>query len=92
MARLERNPGLCFAPVLTMPEAADHPHHRERGSFVSAGGIVQPAPAPRFSRTGAAPPSAAPRIGENSAEILADWLDLGGQQTAAVGRWDQRDC
>jgi alpha-methylacyl-CoA racemase len=92
MARLERNPGLCFAPVLTMPEAADHPHHRERGSFVSAGGIVQPAPAPRFSRTGAAPPSAAPRIGENSAEILADWLDLGGQQTAAVGRLDQRDC
>lgn len=74
VARLEGNPQLCFAPVLAMPEAANHPHHRERGSFVSAGGVLQPAPAPRFSRTGTALPSAAPGIGENSAEILADWL------------------
>lgn len=41
----------CVAPVLTMREAPDHPHLRARGTFVEVAGIVQPAPAPRFSRT-----------------------------------------
>jgi crotonobetainyl-CoA:carnitine CoA-transferase CaiB-like acyl-CoA transferase len=41
----------CFAPVLTMAEAPQHEHLRARGTFVSVDGIVQPAPAPRFSRT-----------------------------------------
>ena len=41
----------CFAPVLGIGEAPAHPHHRERGTFVEVDGIVQPAPAPRFSRT-----------------------------------------
>src|SRR6202050_673445 len=44
----------CFAPVLTMEEAPRHPHNVARGSFVEVGGVVQPAPAPRFSRTPAA--------------------------------------
>jgi hypothetical protein len=44
----------CFAPVLAMGEAPAHPHNRERGSFVDVGGDLQPAPAPRFSRTPAA--------------------------------------
>ncbi len=52
----------CFAPVLTMAEAPTHPHNLARGTFVEVDGIVQPAPAPRFSRTqGAirqAPPAA----------------------------------
>jgi len=41
----------CVAPVLTMSEAPDHPHNRERETFKTAGGITQPAPAPRFSST-----------------------------------------
>lgn len=39
----------CFAPVLDFDEAVAHPHNRARGSFVAAGGVVQPAPAPRYS-------------------------------------------
>ena len=41
----------CFAPVLDPDEAPHHPHLRERGTFTEVGGVVQPAPAPRFSRT-----------------------------------------
>jgi alpha-methylacyl-CoA racemase len=46
----------CFAPVLSMEEAPKHPHNAERGTFVRVGGVVQPAPAPRFSSTPAAAP------------------------------------
>ena len=46
----------CFAPVLGFDEAAAHPHLAGRGTFVEAGGVVQPAPAPRFSATPAVPP------------------------------------
>jgi alpha-methylacyl-CoA racemase len=42
---------VCFAPVLSLSEAPHHPHMAERKTFVSHNGIVQPAPAPRFSRT-----------------------------------------
>ena len=64
---------VCFAPVLTMSEAARHRHNVERGTFVDVAGTVQPAPAPRFSRTDAqiAMPPAHP--GQHSAEILRDW-------------------
>jgi alpha-methylacyl-CoA racemase len=64
---------VCFAPVLKMSEAARHPHNVERGTFVDIAGTVQPAPAPRFSRTTAevAMPPAHP--GQHSAEILHDW-------------------
>jgi alpha-methylacyl-CoA racemase len=41
----------CFAPVLDMLEAPAHPHHRVRGTYTEVDGVVQPAPAPRFSRT-----------------------------------------
>jgi alpha-methylacyl-CoA racemase len=44
----------CFAPVLTMAEAPYHPHNVARGTFIEVDGVVQPAPAPRFSRTPAA--------------------------------------
>ncbi|MFZ6678504.1 CaiB/BaiF CoA transferase family protein [Undibacterium sp. Tian12W] len=64
---------ICFAPVLDMAEAPEHPHNQARANFTDIEGIVQPAPAPRFSRT--APeismPPAAP--GQHSAEILHDW-------------------
>ncbi len=63
----------CFAPVLTMPEAAEHPHMKARGTIVEEYGLPQPAPAPRFSRTpGAiARPPAWP--GQHTDEVLADW-------------------
>ncbi|MFL6709721.1 MAG: CoA transferase, partial [Massilia sp.] len=64
---------VCFAPVLDMAEAPAHPHNAARGTFVEVGGVVQPAPAPRFSRTPGevtAPPS---RPGADSVAILADW-------------------
>jgi alpha-methylacyl-CoA racemase len=61
----------CVAPVLRPSEAPDHPHHRARGSFVPVGETRQPAPAPRFSRTPAAPPARPPAIGEHTDEVLA---------------------
>lgn len=63
----------CFAPVLSMSEAPSHPHNQERGTFVERNGVVQPAPAPRFSRTTAEiqRPPAFP--GQHTDEILSDW-------------------
>jgi len=52
----------CFAPVLDWDEAAEHPHNVARGTFLRVEGILQPAPAPRFSRTELTPPQA-PRVG-----------------------------
>ncbi len=62
----------CFAPVLDRDEAPDHPHLRARATFVAVDGVVQPAPAPRFSRT----PAATPRpIAErpDAADVLSAW-------------------
>ena len=64
---------VCFAPVLTMSEAAEHPHNVERATFVTANGAMQPAPAPRFSRTPAAIGVAPAHPGQHSREILEDW-------------------
>lgn len=47
---------VCFAPVLSMEEAPGHPHNDQRGTFVHIDGVIQPAPAPRFSRTRADTP------------------------------------
>lgn len=60
----------CFAPVLSMREAARHPHNAARGTFVEAGGVVQPAPAPRFDQTPATLPPSAPRVGEHTRALL----------------------
>jgi len=67
----------CFAPVLTTDEAAQHRHNRARGTYVEIDGIIQPAPAPRFSRTiPELPIPPQPPSGRDEAEaILADWLD-----------------
>lgn len=46
----------CYAPVLSLTEAPDHPHNTARGTFTTAGGIVQPGPAPRYSRSPTVPP------------------------------------
>ncbi|HET6965723.1 MAG TPA: CaiB/BaiF CoA-transferase family protein, partial [Acidimicrobiales bacterium] len=63
----------CFAPVLSPEEAAEHPHNAARGTFIRPEGILQPAPAPRFSRTVpelSGPPA---RPGEHTDATLADW-------------------
>ena len=64
---------VCFAPVLKMSEAAQHPHNVERGTFVDIGGTVQPAPAPRFSRTPTEIDLPPAHPGQHSADILRDW-------------------
>ncbi len=62
----------CFAPVLAMSEAPDHPHNRARGSFVEVDGVTQPAPAPRFSRTPAALPQGAHPAGGDTLAVLRE--------------------
>lgn len=63
----------CFAPVLSMEEAPQHPHNAARKSFVEVGGVVQPAPAPRFSRTPVTPPTPPQAIGADAPAVLASW-------------------
>ncbi|HET7399157.1 MAG TPA: CaiB/BaiF CoA-transferase family protein [Intrasporangium sp.] len=74
----------CVTPVLTMAEAPTHPHNVARGTLPRDGhGVVQPAPAPRFSRTPAAPPRAAAAPGAHTDELLAG-LGLSAQQIAQL--------
>ena len=61
---------VCFAPVLTLAEAADHPHNRARGAWVEHGGLAQPAPAPRFSATPGGIGSGPAVAGAHTREIL----------------------
>lgn len=63
----------CVTPVLTFAEARTHPHNVARGTFVEAFGVVQPAPAPRLTRTPAAIAGPPPRPGAHSRQILQDW-------------------
>ncbi|MCB1000815.1 MAG: CoA transferase [Acidimicrobiales bacterium] len=64
---------VCFAPVLTMSEAAAHPHNVERQTFIEVAGVQQPAPAPRFSRTVPEVVSAPAHPGQHTREVLTDW-------------------
>jgi alpha-methylacyl-CoA racemase len=73
---------VCFAPVLDWDEAPLHPHNRARETFIEVDGVVQPAPAPRFSRSRPGAPTAPSRPGADSAAILADW----GFAAAAIDR------
>ena len=74
---------MCFAPVLSMREAPEHPHIKARETFVEFDGVVQPAPAPRFSRTAAEIQRGAPRPGEHTDSALEDW-GIDAQQRAAL--------
>jgi alpha-methylacyl-CoA racemase len=67
---------VCFAPVLTMAEAADHPHNVHRGTFVEVAGHTQPAPSPRFSRTPGEIRRPPAHAGQHSDEVLREWLGL----------------
>ena len=62
----------CTSPVLTMTEAAAHPHARQRQSFVEVGGVLQPAPAPRFGRSRPSAPRPAPTLGQHTRELLLE--------------------
>ena len=62
---------VCYAPVLTMSEAREHPHMAARETFIDVADSPQPAPAPRYSGTATATPSPAPMPGDDTADILA---------------------
>lgn len=63
----------CVAPVLTFDEAYQHPANVARHVFVDVGGVVQPAPAPRFSRTGASAPAPPPHPGQDTDALLGEF-------------------
>ncbi len=62
----------CFSPVLSLTESPTHPHQRARGNFVEVAGIVQPAPAPRFSRSKGAIQGPPPSVGQHTDDVLRD--------------------
>jgi len=63
---------VCFAPVLTLSEAPSHPHNVAREAFVGVGGNLQPAPAPRFSKTTNAAPRPGAQAGTHSRQVLGE--------------------
>ena len=73
----------CVAPVLGLGEAPAHPHNAARGTFTEVGGMTQPAPAPRFSRTPAGPPRPAAAPGRDTAAVLAE-LGLTDSEVASL--------
>lgn len=81
----------CVAPILSISQAPSHPHNVARGTFVEKDGLVQPAPAPRFSRTTAnltSPPEAA---GASTIEALTAWGISNIDQLIADGVAVQND-
>jgi len=62
----------CFAPVLSVDQAAAHKHNQARKTFIEVGGVRQPAPAPRFSRTASEPPQPPGEVGSDTDAVLAE--------------------
>jgi alpha-methylacyl-CoA racemase len=71
--RIMEGTDICFASVLSLGEAPQHPHNRARKTFIEIDGVLQPAPAPRFSRTAPQPPNPPPRPGQDTQEVLAEF-------------------
>ncbi|MEQ8663347.1 MAG: CaiB/BaiF CoA-transferase family protein [Gammaproteobacteria bacterium] len=71
---------VCFAPILSLSEAPTHPHNVARGTFVEFDGVMQPAPAPRFSRTPSRIQKGPSADGVDTEAVLGDW----GFDTAAI--------
>ncbi|WP_436500652.1 CaiB/BaiF CoA transferase family protein [Actinokineospora sp. HUAS TT18] len=71
-AKLAEGTDACLSPVLTPEEAPSHPHNVARGTFVEVGGITQPAPAPKFSRTAPVTPSAPSEARADTSAVLAE--------------------
>jgi alpha-methylacyl-CoA racemase len=72
----------CAAPVLSFAEAAAHPHAVARNAHITVDGVVQPAPAPRFSRTPGEVRGGPPQRGAHGRDALRDW----GFDDAAIAR------
>jgi len=68
--RIMEGTDVCFAPVLTMAEAPQHPHMAARKIFVQRHGVTQPAPAPRFSRT---PSAIRETVTAGIADLASEW-------------------
>jgi alpha-methylacyl-CoA racemase len=64
---------ICFAPVLSIAEAPEHHHAKDRNAYVDVGGIRQPAPAPRFSRTPGEARHAPREPGADGDSVLSDY-------------------
>ncbi len=64
---------VCYAPVLSLIEAPEHPHAKARNAFLEIGGVTQPAPAPRFSRTPADVPTPAAHAGQHTDDVLTSF-------------------
>jgi alpha-methylacyl-CoA racemase len=64
---------VCYAPVLSIAEAPEHPHNKARGTFVELNGVTQAAPAPRFSRTPGEIARPAAHPGQHTDEVLTEW-------------------
>jgi len=67
----------CFTPVLSMTEASHHPHNVARGTFIEVGGVMQPAPAPRYSETVCDAPVRPRRPGEDGSMLLENLKQSG---------------
>jgi alpha-methylacyl-CoA racemase len=74
---------VCFAPVLSMAEAPQHPHNVHRQTFLELDGVVQPAPAPRFSATPVSVARPPAHAGQHTDEVLADW-GIDGERIAQL--------
>jgi alpha-methylacyl-CoA racemase len=75
----------CVAPVLDPAEAPAHPHNLGRATFVEIDGVIQPAPAPRFSRTQLETPVGPPFPGQHTDRVLA-WLGVTGEEASRLRR------
>jgi alpha-methylacyl-CoA racemase len=75
---------VCFAPVLTMAEAREHPHNVARGTFIERDGVGQPRPAPRFSRTDSEIGRSPARAGEHTEEVLAEWCGMSQEEISEL--------
>jgi alpha-methylacyl-CoA racemase len=73
----------CVAPVMSLVEAAQHPHNRARETFVRIDGVTQPGPAPRFSRTAPEARGGPVVPGQHTREVLTDW-GIAGEEVASL--------
>jgi len=83
-SRLLEGSDACCSPVLALEEVASHPHNRARSLLVEVGGVRQPQPTPRLSRTPGYILQTAPQRGQHTMEALADWGVHGSVIAAAL--------
>jgi alpha-methylacyl-CoA racemase len=84
-AKLFEGSDACVAPVLSLDEAAAHPHNRARQAFLDVAGTMQPAPAPRFSRTTSGTPRPQQRAGADTDAVLQEF-GFSAQEIEALKR------